>query len=147
MVKWLVILAVVGLIAGGARWAWVSGWPQTDQPAATKGVIKDADRNNWDQASSKLTTVLAKSFPVGSSAAEVQIRLRNQGFLPLRQCPGPTLQKVGAAGFACGQNWDPDHALHYSWGPRNPCRHDMAVFWTDDSSGRVTSIQGQYSCS
>lgn len=144
--RWLLILLVLALASGGARWAWMSGWPNFDQPPAAKGVIKDSDRNNWEQASSRLTIVLAKSFPVGSAAAEVHVKLRNQGFSSLQQCPSPTLEKVGTGGFACAQNWDPDHALHYSWGPRSPCRNDMAVFWTDDSAGRVTSIQGQYSC-
>jgi hypothetical protein len=144
--RWLVILLLLAAVGVGARWAWMSGWPNFDPPTAASGVIKDSDRNNWDQASGKLTTVLVHSFPVGSPAAEVLLRLRNQGFAPLQQCPSPTLQKVGASGFACAQNWDPEHALHYSWGPRSPCRNDMAVFWTDDSLGKVTSIQGQYSC-
>jgi hypothetical protein len=144
--KWLLILLVVALAVGGARWAWMSGWPDFNQPAVSKGVIKDTDRNNWDQASGKLTKVLTQSFPVGSPAAQVLLRLRNQGFSSMRQCPSATLEKVGAAGFTCAQNWDPDHALHYSWGPRSPCRNDVAVFWTDDSTGRLTSIQGEYSC-
>ena len=146
MVKWLVILLVIGVVAGVWRLAWTSGWPHTDPPAATGGVIKDADRSNWDNASSKLSRVLAKTYPRGFASAEVRRSLRDQGFVPMRQCPSSTLQKVGSQGFACSENWDADHALHYSWGPPSPCKQDVTVFWTDDSSGRLTSIQGQYSC-
>ena len=146
MIKWLVILLVVVVAAGVARWAWTSGWPHLDPPAVAGSAVKNVDRANWEQASGRLTQVLIKSFPSGSASAEVSNRLHNQGFTALKQCPSPTLQKVGVQGFTCSQNWDPDHALHYSWGPRNPCQQDMAVFWTDDSSGRLTSIEGQYSC-
>lgn len=148
MWRWLAGLLVIALVVLGARMAYLAGWPQLAPPAATHGVISEADRGNWDQASSRLSGVLIKQFPVGSPSAEVMIKLRNQGFSPLRECPEATLQKVqGSQGFACAQNWDPQHALHYSWGALQPCRQDVAVFWTDDSGGRVTSIQGEYSCS
>ena len=149
MLRWLGILLVIGLLAGGARLAWLAGWPHLSQPpAAAFGVINDSARGNWDQESNKLSVALRRLFPVGSASNEVKVRLRNQGFLPLRECPDVTLHKVqGSQDYACSLNWDPDHALHYNWGQRTPCQQDVAVFWSDDSAGKVTSIQGQYSCS
>ncbi len=112
-------------------------------------MLKDSDRADWEQASTKLSVVLKRTFPVGSAAQEVIVRLRGQGFVPLAQCPDAVLHKVQGStqDYACSENWDPDHALHYNWGPRQPCQQDVAVFWTDDSNGRVASIEGEYSCS
>jgi hypothetical protein len=148
MWKFLLVVVVAALAIGGIRMAWQAGWPQMSQPTLTSGVINDADRGNWEVATSKLTAILKKRFPIGSSSAEVKVALRDQGFAPLRQCPDPTVTKVGSSdnSFACAENWDPDHALHYAWGPRSPCRNDVTVWWSDDSRGRLTAIEGQYSC-
>ena len=147
--RWLAILAVIGLLAWGGRTAYDAGWPRLKPPSSTVvGVITDQARSNWDQTSDRLTVTLKRIFPVGLASHEVRVRLLGQGFQPLRECPDVTLHKVqGSQDYACSLNWDPDHALHYNWGPRSPCQQDVAVFWSDDGSGHITSIQGQYSCS
>ena len=145
----VIALIVLALAAFGARLAWQAGWPHINQPAVTEGVLTSADRNDWESASSKVTIMLKKRFPVGTPVASVLLALQGQGFDSLRQCPDPTLHKVQGADaserYACAQNWDAEHALHYTWG-RTPCAQEVVVWWTDDSRGQITNIEGQYAC-
>ncbi len=150
----LIALGLLAVAAFGVRLAYQAGWPHINQPKITAGVLTSADRNDWEKAGAKVTDVLKKRFPAGSAVANVLIALRAQGFEPLRQCPEPTLHKVegqestatpGQDRYACSQNWDPEHALRYTWS-RTPCVQELVVWWTDDSNGRLTSIEGQYAC-
>jgi hypothetical protein len=144
----LIGLLVLTICGFAANLVYQAGWPRLKQPQVTVGVLTPADRYDWDKASTKVTNLLKKRFPVGSPAANVMIALRGDDFQPLRQCPDPTLHKVEGSSqerWACAQNWDPEHALHYTWG-RSPCMQDLVVWWTDDSSGHITNIEAQYAC-
>jgi len=139
-------IAVVIFAGAGMRAAWDAGWPHANPPTILGRMITKQDRYNWDQASAKVTALLKKRFPVGSSAAEVRLLLTDQGWEQLKECPDRTLHKLeNSENYACNENWDQDHAIHYYWG-RNPCRHDVVVFWSFDEAGKITFIEGQYSC-
>ena len=99
-----------------------TGYP-TEQPAITEGQIAPSDWLHADNASRKVTAVLRRHFPLGSSAAPLRDALRAEGF------------KFGAP---------PDQeTAKFSWGTV-VCEEWVQIDWKADAKDRLTALEAYY---
>jgi hypothetical protein len=119
----------------------------THPPAIAQGQITAQDWGHWHDVSRKLTGVLEREFPVGTSEAALKSTLRGQGFKPLPAPPADCLPAGEAApvGRVVDQcpTGDRSRILRYAWGSF-PCGATITVQWTAGDNGAITHIAGWY---
>jgi hypothetical protein len=119
--------------------------PQTPPPIA-EGQITDGDWRNWEGGSGKLTAVLERTFPAGTSEHVLKSTLLGQGFKPLPPPPPNCLPpgQFGPPGKVYVPCYDATKILKYVWGRGMVCSEEVVVHWSTDSEGKITSIKGGY---
>jgi hypothetical protein len=114
-------------------------------PAIAEGQITEDDWEHQNVAGQKLTDVLKRRFPIGTTEAVMKSTLLGQGFKlpapPPRDCVPPG-QIVTIGHMGC-PTYDVNKILLYHWG-LIPCGETVTVEWTVDDSGGITSVRGGY---
>jgi hypothetical protein len=113
---------------------------------AASGVVDDGP--NWmmpEPTGSRFTSVLRRTFPVGSRAARLREKLADQGFVAdtETECRDMTQEDIRRNRPAVCSRRTIANALRYDWG--GPvCNRTLRVSWSAGQDGRLTAIRGSY---
>ena len=104
-------------------------------------------------SSQVLTARLNKKYPIGSNQDTLDRDLIAQGFERIHKgIPHCTKRgdpgKIGVTQVGCpadDPNWNPQHALWYwNCGSTLFCNRYASIFWSSDSKGRITILEGYF---
>jgi hypothetical protein len=114
-------------------------------PALASGVITDRDWLHWDEGSRKLTALLQKRFPEGTTVSAMQDALKAEGFRPAVHEPNcaTTVQVDGRSSTKCSYPADIDRRLEYFWGGI-PCSQSITMIWREDRQHRIAKLSASY---
>ena len=129
-----VLFVLVGLLflvnPDGARLAadqlylYAIGYP-TKPPPIVEGRITPADWPSSPEADRKITAVLQKQFPIGSSAAQLKFVLSKQGFRFRESRDSKSRSAV------------------FIWGSV-VCEERLNIDWQTDANDHLTLLEGSY---
>jgi hypothetical protein len=120
-------------------------------PEIARGMIVDSDgRHLGGNSTTKIAAAIAKTFPIGSSEANMIAKLQQQGFVfpdpPPKDCwprDKPIPDRIAYKGVFMCPAWDWHHTLNYGWGTF-PCGEEIWVHWKADTRGRVSWLDSSY---
>jgi hypothetical protein len=114
-------------------------------PPIAGDQIAGASWQNQAEVSRKLTELLQRKFPTGTSEDLLKSTLANQGFKPLPPPPGDCVPRgqsppVGRVFTPC---YDPSNILKYDWG-NGICGQTITVRWSTDDRHEITELHASY---
>jgi hypothetical protein len=119
----------------------------THPPPIAEDQLADASWRNQAEATRKLTALMQRKFPTGSSEGALKSTLQNQGFKPLPPPPVDCLPPgqpppVGRVFTPC-PTYDRRKTLEYGWGS-GVCGQTITVRWSTDDRDNVTRVDASY---
>ncbi|MBO0696205.1 MAG: hypothetical protein J2P56_08915 [Verrucomicrobia bacterium] len=134
----LMAIVFVGVPASIAL-LFVYGFAPSYPPSIVRDQLKGAGLRNKHEVSRKLTALLRRKFPTGTSEGALKSTLLNQGFKPPPQppadCVPPDDRGVVRRSYNICPPYDPGKALLYSWG-NFPCGQTLVVRWSTTTATR-----------
>jgi hypothetical protein len=116
----------------------------TRPPPIARGVITRDDWRDRRSAERKLTAVLEKKFPVGTSEDVLKSALLKEGFKflgpPHPECVQPGQRPTGRIFALC---YDPTKILDYYWISIG-CSETVQVKWEVDDQRNIMRVEGIY---
>ncbi|WP_119270610.1 hypothetical protein [Taklimakanibacter deserti] len=118
----------------------------THPPAIAEDQFAGASWPSRTEASAKLTTLLQRKFPVGTSEDALRATLSSQGFKPLSPPPADCLPAgqpapIGRAVTTCPTH-DQSKILEYRWGV--VCGETITIRWWTDDRHAITGLDAAY---
>jgi hypothetical protein len=118
-----------------------------DPPPIVEDQLAGVDFRTQIEASRKLTALLQRKFPVGTSEGTLESTLLNQGFKPL---PAPSTDCLPAGqpvpsgrDFSVCPMHDANKALKYRWSSV-VCSQNIIIRWSADDRHNIKLINGTY---
>ena len=119
----------------------------SNPPAIAKDQLTGVTLEDQANAGRKMTTVLQRKFPAGTSEVTLRSALLNQGFKPLPAPPAdcvPSGQQVplGRIYTPC-PTYDRSKMLEYRWSSVI-CGETITVRWLADDRNDITDVNATY---
>jgi hypothetical protein len=120
-------------------------------PPIAEGQITSSDWRKSTEINHKLTAVLERRFPNGTSETDLESVLTKQGFRPVPPPPADCwppgkIEPIGVLHYTCltaDQEAKLKRTLKYSWGD-GVCGEDVWISWSVDGDRAITSVEGRY---